>query len=143
MEKKIKKAIEEYQCSGCISGHNTECFEKCDTGCGCGKHYAGTMILPGIGKIFLGMPKGFNRLGKIEDLKPYIFESYEKFKEVYSGGYNKFNIPVWKHLDKNGNTIIRGIQPRLNAPFIHVILGNCLAEISCFEITEDEIKEMD
>jgi hypothetical protein len=140
MEIKIKKAIEEYQCSGCISGHNTECFEACDTGCGCGKHYAGTMML--LGKIFLGMPKGFNRLGKIEDMKPYIFENYEDFKKEYGGGYDMFNIPVWKHLDKNGNTLIRGIQPRLNAPFIHIILGNCLSEINCLEITEYDIKEM-
>ena len=89
------------------------------------------------------MPKGFNRLGEIADLKPYVFESYEKFKEAYSGGYNKFNIPVWKHLDKNGNTIIRGMQPRLNAPFIHVILGNCLTEIDCFMITDKDVEEMD
>ena len=137
MEKKIKKAIEEYQCSGCISGHNTECFEKCDTGIGCGKHYAGTLMIP-VGKFFLGMPKGFNRLGKIEDMHPYIFNERNEW-----GEYNKFNIPVWKHLDENGNTIVRGLQPRLNAPFIHIILKDALSEIDCLEITADEIKEMD
>jgi hypothetical protein len=138
METKLKKAIEEYQCSGCISGHNTECFESCETGKGCGKHYAGTFMIPA-GKMFLGMPKGFNRLGSSEDMKPFIFEN---LKEDW-GEYNKFNIPVWKHLDKHGNTIVRGLQPRLNAPFIHIILGDHRDMIDCLEITENDIKEMD
>jgi hypothetical protein len=87
MEDNVKKAIEEYQCSGCMTGSNTECFEPCSTGIGCGKHYAGTMIFPGIGKIFLGLPKGFNRLGEIKDMKPFIFEDLKNW-----GEYNKFNI---------------------------------------------------
>ncbi|MFA5207516.1 MAG: hypothetical protein WC428_02550 [Candidatus Paceibacterota bacterium] len=138
MEDNIKKAIEEYQCSGCITGMNTECFEAANSGCGCGKHYAGTMILPGIGKIFLGMPKGFNRLGEIKDMKPFIFEDLKNW-----GEYNKYNVPVWKYLDKNGNTIVRGLQPRLNAPFIHIILKNCINEINCELITDTDINEMD
>ena len=28
MEKNVKNAIEEYQCSGCMTGSNTECFAK-------------------------------------------------------------------------------------------------------------------
>jgi hypothetical protein len=139
MDKKLKKAIEEYQCSGCISGHNTECFEACDTGCGCGKHYAGTHIMPMVGKIFLGLPKGFNRLGRNnDDMHPYIFNDLKDW-----GEYNKFNIPVWKHLDKNGNTLVRGLQPRLNTPFIHVILKDSISEINCLEITADDLKDMD
>jgi hypothetical protein len=138
MEDNVKKAIEEYQCSGCITGSNTECFESCDTGCGCGKHYAGTIVMPYVGKIFLGLPKGFNRLGEFKDMHPYIFQNIKEY-----GEYNKFNVPVWKHLDKNGNTIVRGLQPRLNTPFIHIILGNHLTEIDCFMITDMDLKEMD
>lgn len=138
MKEKVKKAIEEYQCSGCISGHNIECFEKCDTGIGCGKHYAGTHIMPMVGKIFLGLPKGFNRLGKTDDMKPYIFNDLNG-----CGKYDKFNIPVWKHLDKNGNTIVRGLKPRLNTPFIHIILKDSLSEIDCLEITNKDLEEMD
>ena len=139
MDKKIKKAIEEYQCSGCISGHNTDCFEKCDTGIGCGKHYAGTHVMPIVGKIFLGLPKGFNRLGhNNDDMKPYIFEDLKDW-----GEYNKFNVPVWKHLDKNGNTLVRGLKPRLNTPFIHIILKDALSEINCELITDKDLEEMD
>jgi hypothetical protein len=51
MEENVKKAIEQYQCSGCISGHNIECFGANESGgCGCGKHYAGTMVCHHIGK---------------------------------------------------------------------------------------------
>jgi len=142
MEAKIKKAVKEYQCSGCINGHDpikSGCFKPCDTGSGCGAHFAGTMIMGGIGNVFLGMPKGFNRLGRDKDMHPYIFDDFEK----QWGGYNKFNIPVWKHLDKNGNTIVRGLQPRLNTPFIHVLLGDHRDKIDCIEITKDDINKMD
>ena len=138
MKENVKKAIEEYQCSGCITGCNVECFEPHSTGCGCGKHYAGTMILPGIGKIFLGMPKGFNRLGKDGDLKPCVFEKFED-----GWGYNKFNTSVWKYLNKDGHTIVRGLSPRINIPFIHIFLEDCLAKIECLEITDADINEMD
>jgi hypothetical protein len=141
METNVKKAIKEYQCSGCISGHDpveSGCFKQCDTGCGCGAHHAGTFMM-GIGKLFLGLPKGFNRLGDINDMHPYIFEDFLKDW----GEYNKFNIPVWKHLDENGNTIVRGLQPRLNTPFIHIHLGDHRDKINCIEITNEDISEMD
>ena len=139
MEDNVKKAIEEYQCSGCISGHNIECFGESESGgCGCGKHYAGTMVLPMIGKIFLGMPKGFNRLGEFVNAKPSIFEKFED-----GWGYNKFNYPVWKYLNENGHTVVRGLCPRINVPFIHIFLEDCREKIDCLEITDADIKEMD
>lgn len=142
METKIKKAIKEYQCSGCMNGHDpikSGCFKPCDTGCGCGAHFAGTFMTGGIGKLFLGMPKGFNRLGKDEKMHPYIFENFQKDW----GEYDKFNVPVWKYLDENGNTIVRGLQPRLNIPFIHIHLSDYRDKIDCMEITIDDINEMD
>jgi hypothetical protein len=66
---------------------------------------------------------------------------FEKFSDGWD--YDQFNIPVWKHLDENGNTIVRGISPRINAPFLHVYSGNCLSEISCKLITSDYIGCMD
>jgi hypothetical protein len=138
LEENVKKAIKEYQCSGCMEGCDTECFGPANSGCGCGKHYAGTMIFPGVGKIFLGMPKGFNRLGKDSEMKPYIFEKFED-----GWGYDKFNIPVWKHLNKDGHTIVRGLSPRINVPFIHIFLEDCREKIQCHEITDDDINEID
>ena len=83
------------------------------------------------------MPKGFNRLGNNENIKIYIFENIENEQ------YDKFNVPVWKHLNKAGHTIVRGIQPRLNYSFIHIFLEDCLDKIDCINITDDDILNMD
>ena len=64
MKKIIKDGIEEYQCSGCVTGCDVSCFEKDDfhQSAACGKHSPGTFVL-GAGTFFLGMPKGFDRPG--------------------------------------------------------------------------------
>ena len=135
-----KKVVKEYQCSGCVNGFDASCFESNENGgIGCGKHLPGTMIL-GIGTIFLGLPKGFNRVGKHETLKPIIFES---FKTWDWGKYDKFNIPVWKYLSPDGHTFVRGLIPRRNEPFIHIFLEDCMNEINCLEITQEDIDAMD
>lgn len=139
MEKQIKDAIESYQCSGCISGSDISCFKKNDTGgTGCGSHMAGT-IISGIGNIFLGMPKGFNRLGEYKKLKPNI---YQKFEDS-DWKYNMWNIPCWKYKNEEGHTFVRGIMPRRNEPFIHIFLEDCLDKINCLEITQDDVNGMD
>lgn len=139
METKFKNAIERLQCSGCMTGCDVSCFEKNPKGgIGCGKHYAGT-IIGGIGKIFLGMPKGFNRLGEYNDLKPVIYDTFESS----DWKYDMWNIPVWKHLTEDGYTLVRGIMPRKNEPFIHIFLENCLDKINCLEITQTNIDNMD
>jgi len=140
METKFKLAIEEYQCPGCIVGGDISCFEaNSKGGVGCGKHHAGTIIFPGIGNIFLGMPKGFNRLGEYIKLKPAIYDTFESS----DWKYDMWNIPVWKHLSKDGHTFVRGIMPRRNEPFIHVFLENCIDKINCLEISQDDIDYMD
>ncbi len=134
----VKELVEEYQCAGCVCGDSFECYEKVDgTGVECDKHVAGTYI-SGIGKIFLGMPTGFCRSGTIDRPKIYIFE---KFTDGW--GQDKFNVPVWKHLDKKGNTLVRGLSPRINEPFIHIFKGNCLEQIDCIEITKEDVDGMD
>lgn len=137
MNDKLKSVIKEYQCSGCMDGNFDQCYRESPyDGVGCGKHMAGTGI-PFIGKIYLGLPKGFNRLGMFEKMIPVIYEEF--------GGhhYDKFNIPVWKRLDELGNTLVRGIKPRLNEPFLHIYIGNHVTKIDCFLITEKDIEEMD
>lgn len=138
MKKEIRNAIKEYQCLGCIRGTFPDCFsEDNNGGQGCGNHKAGTYI-SSIGNIFLGMPKGFNRLGNNESLRPNI---YEKFEES-DWAYDKFNIPVWKYL-KDGHTFVRGMMPRTNSSFIHIFLEDCRDKINCIEITPDVIDQMD
>ena len=144
MDKKISSAVERYQCSGCISGSDITCFKANETsgGVGCGKHLSGTTII-GIGKVFLGLPKGFNRLGHLGNMKPVIFISFKEFAESGWKEYNKFNRPVWKYLDEHGNTLVRGLMPRRNEPFLHIFLEDCISQIDCLEITKEDIDEMD
>jgi len=139
MKDEFKNAIEEYQCPGCISGYDIECFEhNTDGGIGCGRHMAGTGI-SSIGKIFLGMPKGFDRLGECTRLKPYIFETFESSEWKY----DMWNIPVWKYKNEQGHTLVRGIMPRRNEPFIHIFLEDCISKINCLEIIQDDVNGMD
>lgn len=140
MKEEIKKAIEEYQCPGCVCGMDITCFEASTDSVGCGKHVAGTMI-SNIGSIFLGMPRGFNRLGpRLENEQMPIF-IFEELKDGWD--YGKFNVPTWKHKDKFGNVLIRGMCPRVNFTFIHIFLEDCMDKIDCLEITEKDISEMD
>ncbi len=122
-------------------GNKPSCWEKdANGGIGCGKHYAATYI-SSIGKILLGLPKGFCRVGNLEgEFRPTIFETFDSSDW---GNYDMWNVPVWKHLTKEGHTLVRGISPRINSPFIHIYLENCLDKINCQEITETTIHNMD
>lgn len=135
MKTNIKNAIETYQCSGCVHGHDIKCFERYSTGVGCGKHSAGTYSSL-IGLVFLGMPKGFNRLGNESNMIPRIYESHNL-------NYDLFNVPVWKYLSKDGHTFVRCISPRINVTYIDVYLEDCIDKINCLEITEKELELMD
>jgi len=136
MNQKIKLAVEEYQCSGCVNGHNISCFKGDKHSQACSKHVPGTMIL-GLGTIFLGMPKGFDRQGPCKETTINIFETFNNEK------YDFLNIPVWKFKDKNGNTLVRGIRPRLSFPFIHIYLEDCMKKINCYELTKEDIDKID
>jgi len=131
--------IKEYQCSGCVGGpFESGCYKQDITGIGCEKHCAGTMASGGIGRFFLGMPTGFCRLGPYNDIKLYI---YEKFSD-YTLGFDKFNIPCWKYFDGKA-TMVRGLMPRINLPFLYVFLGDYRNEINCLEITKEDLEKMD
>lgn len=136
MDQKIENMIREYQCPGCIGGKFDvdSCYEKGD-GVDCGRHTVGTVSsLSGL--IFLGMPKGFCRLGSCKVTRISIFEKVE-----HGWGYSMFNVPVWKYLDSNGNTLVRGLCPRTNYPWIHIFMGDQMAKIDCMIITQKDIDE--
>lgn len=132
MDKKIKEAIEKYQCVGCMSGSSVECYEK-GFSLGCQRHFPGTRIL-GDGKIFTGLPIGFTHLGPYDDQYILIFESYE----TAGFDYDFLNIPVWKYV-KDGHTFVRGLSPRINTPLIHIFLEDCSDKIDCHQLTEDNL----
>jgi hypothetical protein len=86
--------VEEYQCPGCM-GCDNEYSKKRNNSLTCSKHYPGTMM-PGVGKILLGMPKGFNRMGPIEDFKRMGFEiysTYDDFIKDYKNIQTKYCVP--------------------------------------------------
>lgn len=135
-----QEGVRKYQCPGCMRGEDIDCGEYEPSEFGCGRHAPGTVMSVGatlIGTILPAMPIGFCRLGSALD---------KRRLEVLDGPityYNKFNVPVWKHLDENGNTIVRGLTPRVNRPFLHVWKGDRRTEIDCLEITTSDIAEMD
>lgn len=138
MKNKIKKAIQEYQCSGCMDGGDMECFKiNTNSGVGCDAHYSGTTLIP-MGKIFLGLPKGFCRLGHQKDFSLNIFEKFED-----GWGYDMWNVPVWKYKNGSGHTLVRGISPRVNLPFLHIFLEDCRYKIDCLEISQSDVDGMD
>ena len=150
MNKKIEEAINEYQCPGCSVGpylkNGCSEFKKRAWSESCESHSAGTSIGISIG-IFLGMPTGFNRtgvgLGDKNRLGLDIFESFDSIWEKDGKPYDEFNVPVWKYLDEKGHTFVRGLSPRKNSPFLHVILENCMDRIDCYEVSEELIFKMD
>ena len=131
-----KQMVETYQCSGCVCGSDITCFEK-DLSLACAKHVAGTMGMPSIGQFFLGMPKGFCRI-RNGDTRISIFKDLS-----YGWVYDKFNVPVWKYLDEHDNTLVRGICPRLDNTWVHIFMGDHIAGINCYEITDQDIEGMD
>jgi len=135
MKKEFEAAIKDYQCPGCILGPYPDCFEKSDGGIGC------TMAMPHIGKFFLGLPRGFCRLGQQRGMKIYIFESLEQQQKQWE--YDCFNVPVWKYKNEKGHILIRGFMPRMNTGFLHIIIKGDISKVACLEIKDKDIKEMD
>jgi len=130
---KPNKFVKEYQCLGCVSGPTDECFKESDgKSIACDKHVAGTMVFPSVGILFLGMPKGFNRLGEQSKLQIAIYKTQSDQEIQWK--YDQFNVPVWKHQNKEGHIFIRGYIPRLNQGFIHIILKGNYKDIKAHEI---------
>jgi len=141
----VLKAIQTYQVPGCVSEFDPENFPQEGPGVEWSGHTPGTMMTTpnGLMTLFLGMPTGFNRVGVVPlaNFKIKIFKSMDHKNQTWP--YNKFNVPVWKHLDEHGNTLVRGMAPRINLPFIHIILGDVRDQIDCLEITAEDIADMD
>lgn len=137
-----KEMIEEFQCSGCTCGYKTD---KCDhfhfvnmnTGCWCSGHSAGT-FMSGVGKIALGMPKGFNRVGTIktgfEDEKDPLrrrstnIRLVEDPKIKSESKYDEFNVAVWA-MEHEGYLFVRVMCPRINYTYVDVIKGGKMKDI--------------
>jgi hypothetical protein len=139
IDPKIIDAVEEYQCPGCVGGGPKATCYLAPSDClghACDSHVPGTTILPGGGRIFLGMPKGFNKIGPVDDVwygkrRPFIFKTLQEKNELW-GEYDYYNVPAWKYRNKNGHTLIRVFMPRLNNGELHIILEDCMDRVVGF-----------
>lgn len=135
--------VNEYQCPGCVNGTDTATCRLLEMAVdGCAKHTAGTM---GNGGSFaLGVPKGFNRFGPSPLRRIDVYTSYTSLLSHAPNVKTIYSLPVWKHLDKQGNTIIRWFSPRTNCGWSTVIAGDCRAELpTAVEITQNQVNWMD
>lgn len=123
--------IREFQCPGC------SCGTYPDEGCGaykleeeknglgmcgaffrCGGWSPGT-FMGGVGRIALGLPKGFTRVGAVDlQIMKHYFRMYEK--PEHKPEYDRFNIPVWA-MEQDGYLFVRCVCPRNNWHYIDVI----------------------
>lgn len=139
--------INKFQCPGCINGSSVETCKSYDKYTidqgvvSCSNWYPGTTLL-GIGKIALGLPKGFNRTGD-SDLKiPYrcYIRLHEKFNRLW---WDKFDIPTWA-IEQDNFLIVRTYQPRLNNTFVDIIQNGKIKDLPDFVVDVSKfIKEID
>lgn len=118
--------IKEFQCPGCLFGSDTDCGHCAvsrDFGMHCDHHRAGTLIA-GIGNIYLGLPKGFNRPGPLPEgmrNNVYIWRDGDKPADDF------LNVPVWA-LERDGFLFLRMFSPRIGVQYIHIIEGGHVAD---------------
>lgn len=131
---KKERMIEEFQCPGCVCGMGTTCeaFKletRSDGAFFCREHVLGTLILPSVGSVALGLPKGFNRAG----FYPFAGSITEKHNRMHidlyeagdKPGWDKFNVPVWA-LVENEFLFVRTFRPRINQTIVQVIENGSL-----------------
>lgn len=133
-----RKMIEAFQCSGCTSGHDTYCcrckvkrfsnqYEGIFDSFYCENHSAGT-LLSGTGKVALGLPKGFNKVGALSNCLNYdkISTNIRCYLSFPVKFYNYLNIPVWAR-ELDGYLFVRTYCPRINVGYVDVIKGGELS----------------
>lgn len=130
-EKKQIEAIQKFQCIGCGLGGPgpKQCssfmmaegyWVKRTKFYHCQKHTPGTFIA-GCGKIYLGLPRGFNKIGAINASdRPERSNNIFIFEETPF--YDEKNIPVWTMISEDNKWMfVRVYQPRINMSQIHII----------------------
>jgi len=123
----MKNMIEEFQCPGCVAGSDTKCGSFKETegtfgGFRCEKHCAGTLIGM-VGLIYLGLPKGFCRVGKDHNCCEVWL-----YKKNNFDFFNFCTLPVWV-MEKDGYLFIRCYMPRVNTTTVQVIKNGKLDDL--------------
>jgi hypothetical protein len=123
------KMISTYQCPGCMLGsapaQKCSAFKPVDAGghVQCMSHVTGTSSLGG-GRMALGLPKGFNKVGaRLDD--PFAGKQTTNIRIWPKGsdpGWNKLNVPIWA-MEHEGNLFVRTYCPRVNVGYVDIIEG--------------------
>lgn len=134
-----QQMVEEFQCPGCTCGGPKVCerynLERTPHGgFHCSAHSAGTFF-SSLGRIALGLPKGFCRYGrsvppshlkeKERDawgLNPMMIRLFLKENKL---SWDNFNVPVWAMV-KDGYLFVRTYCPRINLTYVDVVEGGTL-----------------
>lgn len=121
--------VDSILCPGCINGTDPETcskFELLDERIGEKPHFFAcknwrpSTFMGGVGRIAIGLPRGFNRTGMVEfGEKPFTYiRLYEKPEDMPD--YDKFNVPVWA-MEHEGFLYVRCYSPRNNWLFVDVV----------------------
>jgi hypothetical protein len=95
----------------------------------CQGHVLGTMLMPVIGSIALGLPKGFNRPGYCQmNKRSHNQMSVRLWPAGTHPDWDDFNIPVWA-LEREGFLFVRTAMPRVAYWFVDVIEGGKASEL--------------
>ena len=147
-----KNMIKNFQCDGCVCGSDPdECSAfKPNKHCGaffCESWIPGTICAPSPGLICLGLPKGFNIIGEhitgeairkfgyifLHESPDDILKNPISATNIFSGYWNKLNIPVWA-MEHKGYLFVKTYSPRKNRMWVSVIKG---ATMSLFDSYPD------
>lgn len=131
--------VEKFLCPGCTCGSDSKCGSynpvAVDGNLMCGGHCPGTLVVPG-GKIALGLPKGFNKVGQAEKSNIRLWSVGTK------PDWDRLNVPVWA-MEKDGFLFVRTYCPRINVGWVDVIEGgkkeDCPAGVIDVGSFKDEI----
>lgn len=136
---KVHLLVEKFQCPGCMLGSDTECgsFKLNDAlgaGASCKPHVAGTVFMLG-GRVYLGLPKGFNKAGPLVD-RDAFYEGAKNNIRLWTFGthpeWNNCNVAVWAMDgvdDYAGFLLVRTMLPRIGLNFIDIIEGGERAKL--------------
>ena len=133
-----EKMIGEFQCPGCVCGSSPkdECFKPHEVDprypfFRCNKHISGTNMM-GVGSLYLGMPKGFNRVGmRSEAAYRHTQEDEGAHTNIRiwakgtNPGWDNCNVAVWA-MEKDGFLFVRTYMPRTNRSEIDIIEGGTM-----------------
>lgn len=125
-----EKMVEKFQCPGCVCGMDVGCraFKLWnDYGASCSGHVAGTRLMAG-GRINLGLPKGFNKLGDFDSTSENKRVMIRLWVKGTKPEWDRLNVAVWA-MEEDGHLFVRTYSPRVNKSYVDIIEGGKLSDV--------------